>query len=93
MFCKDRWVAEQRTLAVHQPFFNSCGSGRGEMIVSDSHRRDIQVFGPDGELLQNIGPKGNSKVVWDTLQRFQGIVSDDEGRLYFAKMSSVVALF
>jgi hypothetical protein len=30
----------------------------GETMVSDNVRRDIQVFGPEGELLQIIGPAG-----------------------------------
>jgi len=47
--------------------FSRAAGGGGEMIVLDSYRRDIQVFDPEGELLQIIGPKGNSKVAWDTL--------------------------
>jgi hypothetical protein len=68
--------------------------GGGEIIVLDSHRHEIQVFGAEGELLQIIGPEGDSKVVvWDDFEYLPEFNTDAEGRLYIVDdKHSVVAL-
>jgi len=53
----------------------------GEIIVSDSGRKDIQVFSKEGELLQIIGKGGDSDVVWDSNASPFAVCTSGDGRL------------
>jgi DNA-binding beta-propeller fold protein YncE len=64
--------------------------GGGEIIVADLERKDVQVFSGEGELLQIIGPKGDSKVAWRGYPF--GVVSCGDGRLFVSDGDSVVLL-
>jgi ABC-type uncharacterized transport system ATPase subunit len=50
----------------------------------------VQVFSEEGELLQIIGPKGDSKVAWRD-QR-SGVAAYGDGRLFVSDGTSVVML-
>jgi len=60
--------------------------GGGEIIVADPSRKDVQVFGREGELLQIIGAGGDSDVAFEN-PLF--VAADGEGRLFVADKDSV----
>ena len=64
--------------------------GGGEIIVSDAIRNDVQVFSGEGELLQIIGPKGDSKVAWKG--DVCGVAGCGDGRMFVSDGTSVVVL-
>jgi hypothetical protein len=67
------------------PFGVAVGGG-GEIIVSDSRRKDVQVFGREGGLLQIIGAGGDSDVAFD---KPCSVATDGEGRLFVCDKESV----
>ena len=71
------------------PHFIAAGGG-GEIIVADSNRGDVQVFSGEGELLQIIGPKGDSKLPWRGA--VWGVAACGDGRLFVTDESSVLVL-
>ena len=64
--------------------------GGGEIIICDGQRRYVQVYHRCGELLQVIGPGGDSKVQWEDGPT--GVCTDAEGRLFIVDGNSVVVL-
>ena len=64
--------------------------GGGEIIVADNLRDDVQVFSDEGELLQIIGPKGDTKVAWR--DKVRGVGACGDGRLFVSDGTSVVML-
>jgi tripartite motif-containing protein 2/3/tripartite motif-containing protein 71 len=72
-----------------RPYYIAAGGG-GEIIVADNLRDDVQVFSDEGELLQIIGPKGDTKVAWRD-QR-SGVAACGDGRLFVSDGTSVVML-
>ena len=71
------------------PFSITAGGG-GEIIVTDLHRRDVQVFSGEGELLQIIGAEGDSKLPWR--RRVWGVAACGDGRLFVNDETSVMVL-
>jgi len=71
------------------PYCIAAGGG-GEIIVSDFGREDVQVFSGEGELLQTIGPEGDTKVAWR--DNVQGVCACGDGRLFVSDDTSVVML-
>jgi hypothetical protein len=71
------------------PYSIAAGGG-GEIIVSDVDRNDVQVFSGEGELLQIIRPKGDSKVAWKG--GVWGVAGFGDGRLFVTNDTSVVVL-
>jgi hypothetical protein len=70
---------------------SSIATGRcGEIIICDDEQEDVRVFNPEGELLQVIGPGGDSEVEWQG--RLQGVCTDAEGRLFIVDGNSLVVL-
>jgi len=58
--------------------------------VADSVREDVQVFSGEGELLQIIGPEGDSKVSWR--EHPWDVAACVDGRLFVTDGTSVVLL-
>ena len=54
--------------------------------MSDYNRKDVQVIGRDGELLQIIGAGGDSDVAF---KNPRPVAADGEGRLFVADQDSV----
>eukprot|EP00284_Hemiselmis_tepida_P019177 CAMPEP_0174921868 /NCGR_PEP_ID=MMETSP1355-20121228/5461_1 /TAXON_ID=464990 /ORGANISM="Hemiselmis tepida, Strain CCMP443" /LENGTH=651 /DNA_ID=CAMNT_0016167399 /DNA_START=8 /DNA_END=1963 /DNA_ORIENTATION=- len=59
---------------------------RGEILVSDRGRKDVQVFDWQGRYLQTIGPQGESKV---GLECPWGIAVDAAGKIFMGDIGSV----
>ena len=62
-----------------RPYYMAVGKS-GEIIVADYERRDVQVFSAEGELLQIIGPEGDSKVALQG--ELYGVAACADGRLF-----------
>ena len=58
--------------------------------MTDSARKGVQVFSGEGELLQIIGPKGDTKVAWR--DKVIGVGACGDGRLFVSDGTSVVML-
>ena len=58
--------------------------------MADFKRKDVQVFSGEGELLQIIGPEGDSKVAWKG--DVCGVAACGDGRLFVVDGGSVVIL-
>jgi tripartite motif-containing protein 71 len=60
--------------------------GGGEIIVCDNVKKNVQVFGREGELLQIIGAGGDSDVAFDEPRC---VATDGEGRLFVTDTSNM----
>ena len=58
--------------------------------MADEIRKDVQVFSGEGELLQIIGPEGDSKVSWR--EHPWDVAACGDGRLFVTDATSVVLL-
>ena len=72
-----------------KPYSVAAGGG-GEIIVSEKYRRNVQVFSGEGELLQIIGPKGDTNVALRSV--VPGVGACGDGRLFVSDGTSVVML-
>jgi len=85
-----RYLGSEGTGDGHFHFPQGVAAGpRGEILVADSERKDIQVFRRDGVLLQRIGADGDSKV---DLGSVKSVCVDGEGRVFVSSNGSLLML-